>query len=96
MLVFLDEYGKLLGLHVDDSRCSHVGRVASGLASPRYSLVDSWLAILALCAFDIKWFGQERDPTTVSTNGRSSSFSSSFSSSSSSSSSSSNSNQIIS
>ena len=27
---------------------------------PRYSLVDSWLAILALCAFDIKWFGEEK------------------------------------
>jgi len=25
----------------------------------KYSLVDSWLAILALCAFDIKWFGEE-------------------------------------
>ncbi|CAE7294731.1 KIF15 [Symbiodinium natans] len=25
----------------------------------KYSLVDSWLAILALCAFDIKWFGED-------------------------------------
>eukprot|EP00439_Symbiodinium_sp_Y106_P063351 s2963_g9.t2 len=32
----------------------------------KYSLVDSWLAILALCAFDIKWFGEEKGSVEVS------------------------------